>query len=185
MIQKVARPEASRSGKDGLEMFVSYSHRDEKLCRDLCKHLTLLRRSGLIRIWHDKEIRAGENIDSQIGARLESADVVLLLVSADFLSSEYCYSAELRRALERHQQQMVLMIPIILRPVEWQHSPLGALKALPKDGRPVASWANRDEALFDVAKGIRQAIEGWDSRVALTGSNSRRSTMPAVSRRRS
>ena len=143
----------------GIRLFVSYSHRDDRLRQELYKHLAQLRRSGFIKLWSDCEIRAGANLDFEIRAQLEIADIVLLLVSSDFLNSEYCYSVELKRAIERHHSGLVRIIPIILRPCDWQSSPLESLRAIPKDGRAVATWANRDAAFLDAAKEIRKVVQ--------------------------
>ena len=90
---------------------------------------------------------------------MRSADMILLLVSPDFIASEYCYSIELKRALERHKAEEVRVIPIILRPVDWDGAPFRKLQVLPKDGKPITVWSNLDSAFFDVARGIRKVIE--------------------------
>jgi hypothetical protein len=95
----------------------------------------------------------------EIDENLESAEIVLLLVSADFLASDYCYDVELKRALDRHKKGELVVIPIILRPVDFEDSPFAKLQALPTDARPVTSWPDRDEAWLNVARGIRLACE--------------------------
>ncbi len=141
-----------------VEVFYSYAHEDEKLRDKLDNHLTLLQREGLISEWHDRQIEAGDDWESEINAHLDSAQVILLLVSDDFIASDYCYSVEMERALERHEDGEVLVIPIILRPVDWETSPFGKLQALPKDGKAVTLWSNRDSAFKNVAQGIRKVI---------------------------
>jgi len=91
---------------------------------------------------------------------LEAAAVVLLLVSHDFIASDFCWSTELEVAMHRHKRGECIIIPIILRPCDWQHPPLGTLQVLPKDGKPITTWSNVDEAWLDVAHGIRSAIAG-------------------------
>jgi hypothetical protein len=91
---------------------------------------------------------------------VQTAHIVLLLVSADFLASNYCYDIEVTRAMARHEAGEARVIPIILRPVDWQSAPFGQLQALPKDGRPVRSWPDPDEAFLDIALGIRSVAEG-------------------------
>ena len=142
-----------------LEVFFSYAHEDEKLRDELAKHLKLLKREGVINDWHDRQIMPGSQWKDQIDGHLESADIILLLVSADFLDSDYCYDIEMKRALERHEQGEATVIPIILRPVDWQGAPFGRLQCLPKDAKPVTSWTNQDEAFLDIARGIRLAAE--------------------------
>jgi hypothetical protein len=149
-------------------LFFSYSHIDERLRDQLEVHLAQLKRDGLIDAWHDRRILAGSNLDDSISEQLESADIVLLLVSPDFINSDYCYSHEMTRALERHERKEVRVIPVILRSCDWTSSPLGKLLAFPTDGRAVTSWPNQDEAFTDVAKAIRKAVvaQGTKSPIA-------------------
>lgn len=140
-------------------VFFSYSHKDEALRDQLESHLALLKNQGLIDAWYDRRIVAGDEVDDAIFGKLETADIVLLLVSSDFISSSYCYSREMMRAMERHENGEARVIPVILRYCEWHGAPFGKLMAAPKDGKPVASWPDRDEALADVAKQVRKAVE--------------------------
>lgn len=142
-----------------VELFYSYSHKDETLRDELETHLALLKRQGVICGWHNRRITAGTEWAHQIDEHLNSARVILLLISADFLASDYCYDVEMKRALERHEAGEARVIPVILRPVDWRGDPFGKLQALPKDAKPVISWADRDEAFTDVARGIRKAVE--------------------------
>lgn len=142
-----------------IEIFYSYSHKDEALRDELDMHLSLLRRQNLITGWFDRAIEAGEEFDPKIAQRLDNAPVILLLVSPAFIASDYCYEKEMKRAMERHEANEARVIPVILRPCEWHKTPFGKLKSLPKDGKPVISWSNRDEAFLDVAKGIRTVVE--------------------------
>ena len=140
-----------------VSLFYSYSHKDEALRDELETHLSLLRRQGVVRGWHDRRIAAGTEWAGQIDQHLDTADIILLLVSADFLASDYCYDKEMTRALERHEAGTARVIPVILRPCDWHSAPFGKLQALPKDGKPVTTWKNRDEAFTDIARGIREA----------------------------
>lgn len=139
----------------GLTLFISYSHHDEALAKELLKHLDPLRRSGLIQLWHDRKLKAGDDLDVSISHELEKADMVLLLVSIDFLNSQYCYDVELERALERQDAGEAVVVPIILRNCLWHQAPFGRLVALPKDGKAVKSWSDPDEAFANIAEGIR------------------------------
>jgi hypothetical protein len=141
-----------------LSLFCSYSHRDEALRHALETHLALLRRQGYIASWYDRRISAGEEWKHQIDAHLEAADIILLLVSADFLASDYCYDIEMRRALERHNTGEARVIPVIVRAVDWTGAPFDRLKILPRDAKPVSTWNDPDEAWADVAWEIRQAV---------------------------
>jgi len=138
-------------------LFFSYSHTDEQLRDELEKHLSMLRRQGVIQSWHDRRIVPGEHLDHSIDRHLEAADIILLLVSADFLASDYCYDVEVRRAMKRHNSGQARVIPVILRPCDWRAAPFSRLLALPRDGKPVTSWQNQDEAFLSIADGIRRA----------------------------
>ena len=122
-------------------------------------HLTLPMRQGFIASWHDRRIIAGQEWKGQIDRHLDEADIILLLVSADFLASDYCYEDEMQRALVRHQSGQACVIPVIIRSVDWSGAPFAELQALPKDAKAVTSWKNRAEAWTDVALGIRHAAE--------------------------
>lgn len=140
-------------------LFFSYSHKDEEFRNELETHLSLLRRQGKISSWHDRRITAGANIDSAISSELESAQVILLLISANFLASNYCYEKEMERALERNKEGTAIVIPVILHPCDWHSAPFGSLRATPTDGKPVSMFANLQEAFALVAKDIRNALE--------------------------
>lgn len=142
---------------------MSYSHVDEALRNELEKHLEALRRQGVISIWHDRRIGPGEEIHPTIAEELQTADIILLLVSADFLSSDYCYETEMSHAMERHQRADARVIPVILRPCDWQGAPFGSLKAVPEDGKPVTKHATLDDGLLQVAQAVRQAAQKYRS----------------------
>src|SRR5262249_48477005 len=116
-------------------------------------------RQGVIQTWHDRNINAGDDWKQQIDDNLNTATVILLLISADFLASDYCYEIEMQRALERHNAGEARVIPVILRPVDWHSAPFGTLQALPTDTKPITLWTNHDEAYANVAQGVRQAVE--------------------------
>jgi TIR domain len=139
-------------------LFLSYSHRDEALRAQLETHLAGLQRQGFITIWHDRRITAGEDFANAIDAHLEKADVVLLLVSPDFIASDYCYEKEMTRALARHREGGCAVIPVILRPCDWHDMPFGRLQATPKDGKAITLWPNVHEAFLDVVKAIKAAL---------------------------
>ena len=142
-----------------IEIFYSYSHRDTKLRDELEKHLSILKRQGHIEAWHDRQISAGREWAGDIDKKLNSADLILLLISADFLASDYCYDIEMKRAMERYENGEALVIPIILRPVDWRGGVFGKLQALPTDAKPVTDWRNRDRAFENIARGIRNQVE--------------------------
>src|SRR2546421_1670343 len=122
-----------------VEIFCCYAHKDKQLLEELKSHLRPLQRQGLISIWNDSDISPGSNWEEAIHSHLTTAHIILLLVSPDFMASEYCYSTEMKQAMERHERGEAKVIPIILRPVNWQGI-LGKLQALPTDGKPVTNW---------------------------------------------
>ncbi len=141
-----------------IKVFYSYAHEDEALRKTLETHLSTLKRQSVVQEWHDRCIAPGQEWAKAIDQNLESADLILLLVSADFLASDYCHEVELRRAMERHETGEARVIPVILRAVDWTGALFGKLRCLPTDARPVTSWPNQDEAFADIAQGIRQAV---------------------------
>lgn len=143
-----------------ITIFFCYAREDEALLNKLKSHLRPLQRQGLIDVWYDRDISAGTEWEQEIKQHLNSAQIVLLLVSPDFMNSDYCYSIEMKRALERHTRSEAKVIPVILRPVDWHEGPIGGLQALPTDGKPVKGpdWYDLDTALYDVTKGIRKVV---------------------------
>ncbi|NEQ54314.1 MAG: toll/interleukin-1 receptor domain-containing protein [Leptolyngbya sp. SIO3F4] len=142
-----------------LKLFYSYSHRDETLRNQLDTHLKILERQNLIQPWHDRCIVAGTDWAKEIDDNLKQADIILLLISADFIASDYCYEIELKQAMERHQADKARVIPIILRPVDWSNTPFSNLQAFPTNAKPITSWSDRDEAWLNVETAIRKAID--------------------------
>jgi len=142
-----------------LKLFYSYSSHDEELRVEIEKHLKLLEHSNVIEPWHFRMILPGHEWEDEIDEHLEAAHIILLLISADFLSSNYCWKIEARRALERHHQKLSRVIPVVVRACDWRVSPFAKLQALPKNAKAVTSWPNTDEALTDVAQGIRRAVD--------------------------
>lgn len=139
-------------------VFFSYSHKDEELRDRLETALATMKRQGLIEAWHDRRLRAGDDIDHGVRSELERAEVILLLVSPDFIASDYCHDIEMARAIERHERGKARVIPVILRACDWHPMPFGKLLAAPRDGKPVRSWPDLDEAFLDVVKAIRDAL---------------------------
>lgn len=148
-----------------LRVFISYSQKDEKLRKDLETHLASLQRQGVIHSWHDRMIAVGSEWASAIDENLNAADLILMLISANFLASDYCNDKELKRAMERHQLGEARVIPIILKPSDWHTTSLGKLQALPANLKAVTTWSNRDQAYLEITQGIRQvALEMEASR---------------------
>ena len=143
---------------DGVKLFYSYAHEDEKLRDELEKYLVILKRTGVIDSWHDRKITAGSDWKGHIDANLNSADIILLLISADFISSDYCYDEELKKAMHRHELEDAVVVPVILRPVNWKKASFSKLEALPTDGVPVTSWPQVDAAFTNVSDGIETLV---------------------------
>lgn len=140
-------------------IFLSYSHKDDSYREELETHLAGLRRLKLIEMWTDRAIDGGEDWNQTISDKLESADIILFLVSAAFINSDYIWGVELKRAMERHEEGTARVVPIIVRPCEWKDAPFAKLQALPRDAKPITKWSDRDEAWMLVAQGIRRVVE--------------------------
>lgn len=143
----------------GVRLFYAYSHKDQQLRDELETHLKLLQRQGLIETWHDRRIDVVDEWSRRIDDNLERADIILLLVSPDFIASDYSYNIEMQRALERHNNGEARVIPVIVRDVNWRRTPLAKLQALPKSGKPVPLWDSRDSAWRNVTEGIERVIK--------------------------
>ena len=141
-----------------VRLFYSYSHKDESLRNELENHLKIMERRGMIDSWHDRQIGAGDDWKERIDDNLQHADIILVLVSSDFIASDYCYEKEMIRALERHEKKEAVLIPVILRDVNWVGAPFAKIQALPKDAKAVTLWADRDSAWRDVAVGIEKVV---------------------------
>ena len=148
----------SPESPESIEVFYSYAQRDEALRDELEKHLGTLKRLRLIRDWHNRDIQIGTDWMHAVDVHLDAANIILLLISSDFMASDYCYSVEMHRALEKHKLGKARVIPIILRPVDLEGTPIASLRALPSGGKPITTWSNRDAAFTDVSKGIREVI---------------------------
>lgn len=159
-----------------VEVFCSYSHKDKIWLSKLEAHLSLLQRQGLISLWHDRLISPGTDWAKALDTHLEKASVILLLVSADFIASDYCYGIEMKRALERQEAGEARVIPILVRPADWKSAPFASLQVLPGDAKPIATRRNKDTALASVAAGLRRVIED----LPLFAASAPRVNLPAV-----
>ncbi len=146
------------------EVFISYSHQDQALRGELEKHLSNLKRQNVITSWYDGNIIPGTEWEPEIMKRLKRAQIILLLVSADFMASDFCYSTEMKEAIARHDTDQARVIPILLRPTDWKNAPLAKLKMLPTDAKAVIRWPTLDDAFEDVVQGIRAAIDDLTSK---------------------
>jgi tetratricopeptide (TPR) repeat protein len=142
-----------------LEVFCSFAEADEIWMRLLETHLSLLKHQGLIAISHRRLVLPGSDWTHALDAHLESASVILLLVSADFMASDYCFGIEMERALARQKAGEVWIIPILVRPVDWENAPFKHLSVLPTNAQPITRWSNQDEAYKNIVQGIRAVLE--------------------------
>lgn len=161
------------------QVFFSYSHKDEDFRNELETHLAMLRREGKITAWHDRRITAGSDIHDSISEELESAQIILLLVSANFLASDYCFEREMARAMEKHQDGSAVVIPVILHPCDWHSAPFGSLRATPTDGKPVSMHANQHEAFAIIAADVRQVAERFAAAEGCKGTDQPARPSPA------
>lgn len=141
-----------------LRLFLSYSHKDEELCERFLVHLSQLKREGLIEPWHDRHITAGTEWAGAIDEHLNSSHVIILLVSPDFLASDYCNDIEMTRALDRSQKGEARVVSVILKECDWETSRFASLQALPQGGKPVEDWKTTDRGFVDAVKGLRGLI---------------------------
>ncbi len=144
---------------DPVDVFISYSRKDEELKDELYVHLAPLEDQGQIKPWQDRDLEAGSEWEQEIKAQLEAADIILLLITPRFLASKYCFDQEMKRAMARHDAGTARVIPVIMKPSLWEGSAFSKLQVLPKDGKPVTTWKDQDEALLDVVRGIQKVIE--------------------------
>jgi len=142
-----------------MEIFYCYAREDGTLRKELEIHLIGLKRSYHLKHWDDSKIKPGESWGKTINEHLNTAEIILVLISPYFLASDYCYSKEMQRALERSKQGTCRIIPILLRPTLWEDMPFSKLQLLPTDARPITSWSNRDEAFHDVVTGIGKILK--------------------------
>jgi TIR domain len=153
-----------------IKLFYCYAHEDKELRDSLEQHLSSLKRQGQITSWSDSEVSPGMDWEHEIDIQLNTADLILLLISPPFIASEYCYTVEMQRALERHQSGTARVIPILLRSVDWEDERFSRLQMLPTDGRPVKLWSDQDAAFTDIAKGIRRVVKELGGTAKMVGS---------------
>lgn len=142
-----------------VEIFLCYAHEDENELNQLVTHLGVLRRQGFLDVWYDREVSAGREWAREIDRHLNTAQIILLLVSQYFMNSDYCYLVEMKRALERHERREAVVIPILLRPVYYEKTPFAKLQALPTNAKPVTIWRNQEAAFLNIVQGIQSVAK--------------------------
>lgn len=141
-----------------MKAFISYSHHDAPMLDILHKHLAQLQREGSIQTWEDREIPAGGGWEKQISTALESSQLFLALLSPDYLASHYCYEKEFEKAIQMQEEEKMIIVPIIVEPCDWLNTPLNKFKALPKDGKAISTWENKNTAFLDVTQNLRKLV---------------------------
>ena len=142
-----------------MKAFISYSHKDENYLERLKVHLAQIKRDGLLTEWTDKEIHAGENLDNNIDNALSNSEIFLALISPDYIASNYCYEKEFETAQKMQDDGKLIIVPIILEPCDWQKTPFGNLKAIPKDGKSVSEFTNQNIAFLNIIDELRRLID--------------------------
>lgn len=142
-----------------VKLFFCYAQKDKKMLHELKKHLKVFQRNGIIEAWCDQDVSAGTDWEAETVKQLDAAHVILLLVSADFMDSDYCYCIEMKRAIERHERGEARVIPIILRPVYWRYEGFIKLQPLPTEGKPIVKWSIRDDAFLDITEGLADVLK--------------------------
>lgn len=137
-----------------LRVFISYSHKDESVKQELDTHFAMLKRTS-IDVWHDRRIEAGDNIDHAIDENLLNSDIIILLVSKDFIASKYCFDIEMAKALELHHSGSARVFPVIVGVCDWHDTPFGKLNALPRDGKPIDKFPDRNDGFMQVVKAVK------------------------------
>ncbi|WP_282779825.1 TIR domain-containing protein [Phaeodactylibacter xiamenensis] len=141
-----------------LKLFLSYAEADEDLKKRLDNHLTALKRGNLIDLWSDEQVLAGHDWGAETKRNIQDADIVLLLVSASFIASEHIWKSEVEKAMARRREG-VIVVPVALKPVDWEGLPFAGLQGLPRSGKPVTTYDDLDLGLLEVAKGVREVVE--------------------------
>lgn len=144
-----------------LRVFLSYSHADEIYKEDLDKHFAALKRSNKVETWNDRMLSPGTKFDDDIKRHLNQDDIIILLISADFIASDYCYNIEMQRAIERANKVDCILIPIIVRPCLWKATPIKDILVLPKDGTPISQYTDKDEAYLEIVSAINDMINAY------------------------
>ncbi len=170
--------------KSPIKVFIAYARKDEALLTKLRTQLRILERTKLIEVWYDGEIDAGQDWEAAIKNALHNANIILLLISADFLNSDYAYEVEMEKALAMHEQGKAEVIPVILRNCPWKRTPFAKFQALPKDGVPASSrkWLDVDEPYHQIADGVGEIADRLQEQIPLKDEARQKqiATLPSV-----
>jgi len=151
---KSIRDLKKKKNNKNLSIFISYAHEDEIIKTQLEKHLIALEYQGLVSTWNDRRILPGSEWKSEVDSNLKKADIILMLISSDFIHSKYCYDIEMQEALKKHENNEAVVIPIIIRSVHWHNTPFAKLQVLPVDGKAINEWENKDRVYMEITESI-------------------------------
>lgn len=157
--EETAKPLTDPLSQTSVSAFVAYARPDADYVNSFRRHATTLTRSGKLTVWFDGELIAGKDWDDAIREKLRTSDYFLPMISADFLASDYGWDQELKTAMEARLAGQIEVVPIIVRPCDWKNSGIEHIQALPKDGKPIATWTLEDDAWLDVITQLRTAID--------------------------
>jgi internalin A len=143
-----------------VKLFISYAREDQPYREQLDKHLSTMKRNGAIEVWHDEFIGAGKEWDQEIKQALHDTNIIVLLISSDFLASNYINNVEVKQAIEKYEKGEVKIVPVIVRSCHWQRDPvISKFQALPRPADPVKSWDDADEAWTNVVEALGDLVE--------------------------
>ncbi|HEY5462622.1 MAG TPA: toll/interleukin-1 receptor domain-containing protein [Hanamia sp.] len=141
-----------------MKAFISYSHNGSLMLEMFHKHLAQLKRDGTLTTWTDQQIPSGSKLDQSISSELSTSNLFIALLSPDYISSKYCYEKEFQKALEMLSEGKIIIIPIIIEVCDWLSTPFKEFKALPRDGKAISTWENKNTAFLDVIQNVRLLI---------------------------
>src|SRR5687767_13106019 len=161
-----------------MNAFLSYSHNDSEDLAMFEKHLSQLKRENKINAWYDGKIGAGGNLEKEISRNLQTSELFIALLSPEYIASNYCYNKEFEKAMEMQKAGELIIVPVILESCDWLNTPFKDFKALPKDGKPIRTWENKNTAYLDVIQNLRKLIENDLSSVESSPTIKRNSHVP-------
>lgn len=140
------------------KIFISYAHKDEELKKQFETHLSGLKRQNVVDVWDDRQVLIGEKWDEKIKNKLLTSDIVIFLISSDFLASEYINEVEIKETILRHKNNEVLIAPIFLRPCDFESSILSGFQGVPRDAKFITTWSDKDSAFLEVINELKKLI---------------------------
>lgn len=161
-----------------IKIYLSCSQEDHELGRKLKEHLGVLERDGEVTVWQNWDISPGVERADEMAKHLNSASIILLLISSSFFASAEQSDYEEPQAIKKHKAKEACVIPVILRPCDWKSAELSNLQALPRNSQAITSWQNQDEAFKEVADEIRNAIKNKSDYISLPQTSKRRFKIP-------